>query len=161
MSDGTVGIGIRRPLRGLGIAASGLSAQRARLDVIAANIANAETTRGVDGTPYRRRVVRLEAVPFQPLLAAREGSPSRGSAAAGLTEGVGGVRVAGVAEDASEGPLVYDPGHPDADEDGYVRMPNVNITDEMVEMMDARRLFEANATVFQAIKSMLRRAAQL
>ena len=64
-------------------------------------------------------------------------------------------------EDLSEGALVYDPGHPDADEAGYVRMPNVNITDEMLDMMDARRLFEANASVFQAIKSMMYRATQL
>jgi flagellar basal-body rod protein FlgC len=73
----------------------------------------------------------------------------------------GGVRVLGTVEDPSEGSLVYDPGHPDADQDGYVRMPNVRITDEMVDLMEARRLYEANASVFDAVKSMLRRAAQL
>lgn len=153
MSDGPVEIGLRRPMRSLGIAASGLSAQRARLDVIASNIANAATTRGPDGTPYRRRVVLLEAVGFQPLLDA--------STAAAGEDGSGGVRVAGVVEDLSEGPLIYDPGHPDADENGYVRMPNVNLTDEMVDMMQTRRLFDANVSVFQAMKSMLRRATQL
>ncbi|MFQ5537918.1 MAG: flagellar basal body rod protein FlgC [Gemmatimonadota bacterium] len=153
MGEGTVGIGIRRPMRGLGIAASGLSAQRARMNVIAANIANAETTQGVDGAPYRRRTVALEEVAFQPLLGAT------GGAVVGK-EG-GGVRIVGVQEDTREGPLVYDPGHPDADENGYVRMPNVDINQEMVDMMEVRRLFEANVSVFQAIKTMLRRAAQL
>jgi flagellar basal-body rod protein FlgC len=71
------------------------------------------------------------------------------------------VRVAGVAEDTTEGPLVYDPGHPDADTNGYVRMPNVELTQEIVEMMEARRYYEANATAFQAIKSMLQRATQI
>jgi flagellar basal-body rod protein FlgC len=153
MSEGSIQIGMRRPTRSLGIAASGLSAQRARLDAIASNIANAETTRGVDGTPYRRRVVELQEVGFGSLL--------EGSSAADSVEGNGGVRVTGVSQDLSEGPLVYDPGHPDADEKGYVRMPNVSITEEMVDMMDAQRLFEANASVFQAIKAMLSRAAQL
>lgn len=143
---------IREPLRGLGIAASGLSAQRARLDAIAANIANAETTRGVDGTPYRRKVVRLEEVAFESLLP--------GAVARADGEG-GGVRVSGVEEDAAEGALRYDPGHPDADEAGYVRMPNVDISGEMVDLMVTRRLFEANATVFQAMKSILRRSTQI
>lgn len=155
MSDGGIPIGtggIRQPMRGLGIAASGLSAQRTRLDAISANIANAETTRGVDGTPYRRKVVRLEEVGFEPLLTGTTAEPEAES---------GGVRVVAVEEDLSEGALVYDPGHPDADENGYVTMPNVDITTEMVDLMETRRLFEANATVFQAIKSMLRRSTQL
>lgn len=157
MSDGGIPIGgqrVRQPMRGLGIAASGLSAQRARLDAISSNIANAETTRGADGTPYRRKVVRLEEVGFQPLLNGPE-APTQGE------DGFGGVRVAGVAEDTSEGALVYDPGHPDADANGYVHMPNVDINTEMVDMLETRRLFEANATVFQAIKSMLHRSTQL
>jgi len=148
------GGGIRQPMRGLGIAASGLSAQRARMEAISENIANAETTRGPDGTPYRRKTVSLEQVGFEPLL-------NQGAAPAPGQEGYGGVRIAGVQEDTSEGPLVYDPGHPDADENGYVRMPNVDIDTEMVDLMDARRVFEANASVFQAIKAMLHRSTQL
>ena len=74
---------------------------------------------------------------------------------------VSGSKVTGIVEDQSEGPLVYDPGHPDADDAGYVRMPNVRITDEMVDLMDARRVFEANATVFQSAKQMLRRAIDI
>ncbi len=153
LGDGQIANRVRRPMRSLGVAASGLSAQLARLEAIATNIANAETTRGPDGTPYRRKVVEFQEVGFQPLL--------MGSVNAFEEDVIGGVRVAGVAEDLSEGVLVYDPGHPDANADGYVRMPNVNITNEMVDMMDARRLFEANASVFQAIKSMMHRAAQL
>lgn len=141
-------------MRGLGIAASGLAAQRARMDIISENIANAETTRGPDGKPYQRKVVSLQAVGFQPLL-------SQGRTPAPGEEGYGGVRVTGVQADASEGPLVYDPGHPDADPNGYVRMPNVDINTEMVDLMDARRVFEANATVFQAIKAMLQKSTQL
>lgn len=152
LGDGPV-IQFRRPMRPLGVAASGMAAQLARLTAIASNIANAETTQGPDGTPYRRRVVQFQEVGFQPLL--------MGSVNALEEDVIGGVRVVGVAEDRSEGALVYDPGHPHANEDGYVLMPNVNLTEEMIDMMDARRLFEANASVFQAIKSMLHRAAQL
>ena len=156
MSGGDFPIGpsgvIRRPMRSLGIAASGLSAQRTRLDVIAANIANAETTRGVDGTPYRRKVVQLQEVAYQ---------PTDGVAVPADPDGFGGVAITGVTEDTTAGPAVYDPGHPDADENGYVRMPNVDINTEIVDMMETRRLFEANASVFQAIKQMLHRSTQL
>lgn len=143
----------RQPMRSLRVAASGMAAQLARLSAISSNIANAETTRGPDGAPYRRRVVLFEEVGFQPLL--------MGTVNAFEEDLIGGVRVVGVAEDLSEGVLVYDPGHPDANGDGYVLMPNVNLTQEMVDMMDARRLFEANASVFQAIKSMMYRSTQL
>jgi flagellar basal-body rod protein FlgC len=157
MIDGTPPIGIRRPMRGLGIAASGLRAQRTRLDVIAQNIANAETTRGTDGRPYRRRSVELREVGQSPILLRR----SADDVPVSFQDNLGGVEVAGVVEDPSEGQLVYDPGHPDADEGGYVIMPNVSINEEIVDMMEARRLFDANASVFQAIKSMLHRATQL
>ena len=164
--------GVRRFFRSMGIAASGLSAQRARIEAIADNIANAETTRTSDGTPYRRRVVQLEQVPFAEVMATHQGFvgpipgsrpmvPGANPLAPGEVPEAGGVRILGTAEDVTEGPLVYDPGHPDADEDGYVRMPNVRVTDEMVDLMEARRLYEANASVFDAVKSMLRRAAQL
>jgi flagellar basal-body rod protein FlgC len=72
-----------------------------------------------------------------------------------------GVAVRGIAEDATEGPLVYEPGHPDADAAGYVRYPNVRITDELIDLMDARRVYEANATVFQSAKAMLRRSIDI
>ncbi len=156
--------GLRGFFRSMGIAASGLSAQRARIEVIADNIANAETTRTTDGTPYRRRVVQLQEIPFSEIMARQGGVPQPSVprvGAARVTPDPGGVRIAGIAEDTSEGPVVYDPGHPDADEDGYVRMPNVRMTDEIVDLMEARRLYEANASVMDAVKSMLKRAIQL
>lgn len=151
---GNVIPGARRPFRSLGIAASGLSGQRARMEVVAANIANATAVRP-DGTPYQRKVAVLRETPFDPVLQARvqEGSPRE--------QGPGGVEVSGVVEIESEGRPVYDPAHPDADQDGYVRMPDIDVTTEMMDMMDARRLYDANATVFEAVKGMLRRAAQL
>lgn len=155
---------VRPMFRTLAIAASGLSAQRQRLEVVAQNVANAETTRGPDGEPYRRRVVRMEAQEYarQPYEVVPPGVDSRLRLPSGDPMATaGGVRVAAVEEDPTEGPLVYDPGHPDADPNGYVRYPNVRITDEMVELMDARRVYEANATVFQSAKSMLRRAIDI
>jgi flagellar basal-body rod protein FlgC len=158
---------VRPMFRSLGISASGLSAQRQRIDAIAQNIANAETTRTAEGGAYKRRIVQMEEQGWMPdpaALAAGDiwptGQPA-GELAIPPFETEGGVRVAGVAEDTTEGPLVYDPGHPDADTNGYVRMPNVELTQEIVEMMEARRYYEANATAFQAIKSMLQRATQI
>ena len=152
----------------LDIASSGLSAQRLRMEVIATNIANAETTRTETGGPYRRRVVQMEetrapgAAPEYPPLPGLPGeSQDNVMTPADPTLSLGGVRVAAIEEDATEGPLVYDPGHPDADANGYVRMPNVRITDEMVDMMEARRVYEANATVFQAAKQLLRRSLDI
>jgi len=79
----------------------------------------------------------------------------------GPTGGGAGVHVAGVQEDSTDGQLVYDPGHPDADKNGYVHYPNVRVTDEMVDMMDARRVYEANASVFQTAKGMLKQALNI
>lgn len=153
MIQGAPPSGSPRPLfRSLGIASSGLTAQRTRIDTIATNLANAETTRTPEGGPYRRRVVLLQEAGG----AAAPGMPG----AAGPEQGAG-VRVAGVVETLAEGPVVYDPGHPDADEAGYVRLPNVNISEELIDLLASRRLFEANASVFQAVKAMLRRAAQI
>ena len=156
----------RPPLfRGLDIATTGLSAQRMRMETIATNIANAETTRGPDGQPYKRRMVQLEAAtalgapPSYPPLPLDQ--QKDGVAAPDPSAPLGGVQVVGISEDQSEGPLVYDPGHPDANAQGYVRYPNVRITDEMVDLMEARRVYEANATVFQAAKQLLRRALDI
>ncbi len=170
MAGGISGAGPGAIFRSLGISATGLSAQRIRIEAIAMNIANAETTRTADGTPYRRRVVMLQEARFDPIfrpmistdrpVGAQLPAPG-GRIASDPVDGLGGVRVVGIAKDLTEGALVYDPGHPDANEDGYVRMPNVSITDEMVTLMEARRLYEANASVFEAVKSMLRQAARL
>jgi len=187
---------VRPMFRSLAIAASGLSAQRQRLETIASNLANAETTRTADGGPYKRRVAILQAAtgetqlygattpaamagaygtvanpipPFGtsafqvPALAGSAGDASRPIEVPllGGDDGLHGVRVAQVADDRSEGPLVYDPGHPDADANGYVRYPNVRVTDEMIDMLDARRIYEANATVFQSAKAMLKKALEI
>lgn len=154
------GAAARRFFRPLRVAASGLSAQRARMETIAANIANAEATRTADGGPYQRQVAQLQA------RASAESGPVR-LASLDLpplpfqSNEPGGVDVAGVATDATEGPLVYDPGHPDANADGYVRYPNVEISQETVDLMVAQRAYEANATAFQVLKSVLHRALQI
>jgi flagellar basal-body rod protein FlgC len=166
---------VRPMFRSLAIAASGLSAQREQMETIATNIANAETTRTESGTPYRRRVVTMEAAPpqlqpFQQQLfqqqfldAQRTETTDTGviqfpgllpTTPTPLDANATGVRVAGVQEDASEGPLVYDPGHPDANADGYVRMPNVDTVAEMVDLITAQRGYEANVTAMQTAKAM-------
>ena len=138
------------PFHSLRISSSGLSAQRARIETIAENIANADV-RDADGNPFRRRIVELQANDFGEALAF--------AADEGAVEG--GVTVRGLVEDATPGRMTYDPGHPAADENGMVEASNVNTIDEMVDLMDARQRYEANATVFDAVKAMLRRATQL
>lgn len=129
------------------INASGLTAERYRMDIISQNIANANTTRTEDGTPYRRKVVTFaekeKQTPFSRVLNdARDHYSGKG------------VRVDSVQEDKwTEMKMVYDPSHPDADENGYVLYPNVNIVTEMTNMIDASRAYEANATAFSASKS--------
>lgn len=140
------------PFQGLAVASSGLAAQRMRMEITAANLANAETTRTADGGPYQRRIVTMEPTPSNAVAPQAMGD---------YAPSVGGVRVTGIATDTTPGPLVYDPTHPDADKAGYVRMPNVDATQELVTMMEARRLYEANATVFSATKAMLRRAIDI
>ena len=167
---------VKPMFRTLAVAASGLTAQRARVETIAGNIANAEVTRTPDGGPYRRQVVQLATAPAPMALPALPALPPLMDSGAfpvpftaptldggGITapDAATGVQLAGVIEDASEGPLVYEPGHPDADANGYVRYPNVRITDELVDLMDARRVYEANATVFQSAKAMLRRSLDI
>ena len=136
------------------INASGMTAQRFRMDIISENVANASTTRTADGTPYRRKVVVFEE---------KAGRNTFGSALANATDKLSGsgkfsgqgVKVTGVYGDfETEMNKVYDPSHPDADEDGYVTYPNVNIITEMTNMIDASRAYEANSTAFSASKSM-------
>lgn len=138
----------------LRISASGLTAERLRLDVIADNLANVNTTRTATGGPYRRKVAILEERPtdFADLLGIR--SPL-------ATGRRGGVRVAAIAEDTSPPQRVYNPGHPDADADGYVLMPNVNVVTEMVEMITATRAYEANVTAMNAAKQMALRTLDI
>lgn len=129
------------------INASGMTAQRYRLDVISENIANINTTRTSDGTPYRRKVVTFEQAP---------GRNSFKSVLNRCYQGFDGkgVRIMRVGEDhLSEMVMAYDPSHPDADENGYVTYPNVNVVTEMTNLIDASRAYEANATAFNASKA--------
>ena len=168
----------RSLFQSLRIPASGLSAQRQRIDVIAQNIANAETTRTAAGTPYRRQVTalgevrnppdfRLPQIADVPRLPTGEVWEMDGFGAVSPedqpdpTRALEGVEVVGIGEDPTDFVPVYEPGHPDANEDGYVLYPNVDMTAEMVDLMSARRVYEANLSVFQAVKSMLRQAAQI
>ncbi len=139
-------------LSGMNISGSGLTAQRMRMDVISENIANVDTTRGADGKPYTRKYVVLEERnnSFADVLM---------NSAENKTEG--GVRVAEIGDDASPYQLVYDPSHPDANEEGYVEMPNVDITQEMVDMISAYRSYEANVTAFNAYKDMAVKALEI
>ena len=165
----------------LAIASSGLSAQRVRMDVIAQNLANAETTQTPQGGPYQRRVVHARGdraehtsigVRTSTSIAATRSTRRRprptvspggryASTPIEMTNDAGGVRVASIGVDKSDGPMVYNPGSPDADKNGYVHMPNVNMTDEMMDLMNARRLYEANATVFQVARAMLHKAIDI
>jgi flagellar basal-body rod protein FlgC len=141
---------------GLEISASGLTAQRLRMDVTAENLANAQTTKGVDGQPYRRKEVVLREIPqtgFGAQLTAAMGT--RGAKRAG------GVEVAEIAEDKTAGKLTYDPGHPDANAQGYVQMPNVDTVTEMVDLIDSSRAYDANVTAMQASKQMFTKTLEL
>jgi flagellar basal-body rod protein FlgC len=127
---------------------SALTAERLRMDVTAENLANAQSTRGADGQPYRRKEVVLQQSGdgFGRMLGAAMGQGASGTP--------GGVEVAAIVEDQSDARLVYDPAHPDANAEGYVAMPNVNPVTEMVDLISASRGYEANVTAIQTAKSM-------
>lgn len=137
------------------INSSGMTAQRFRMDIISENIANANTTRTEDGSPYVRKVVRFREkggqTPFSRILHDR------------LDQYSGrGVKVVQVQEDTwTQMNIVYDPAHPDADENGYVTYPNVNTVTEMTNLIDAQRSYEANATAFNASKNIATRGLEL
>ncbi|MEZ0537761.1 flagellar basal body rod protein FlgC [Caldicellulosiruptoraceae bacterium PP1] len=138
----------------INISSSALNAQRVRMDVIAQNLANANTTRTEDGTPYRRKVVVFEErkTSFQEVLNNQINNNQISS---------GGVRVKAIIEDQSPFKRVYDPNHPDADKDGYVNMPNVDTVTEMVNMIEASRNYEANITALNITKSMISRSLEI
>jgi flagellar basal-body rod protein FlgC len=140
---------------GLEISASGLTAQRLRMDVTAENLANANTTKGADGQPYRRKEVVLREIPQTGFGAKLTVAMGAGGARSG------GVEVAEIAQDQTGGKLVYDPSHPDANAQGYVQMPNVDTVTEMVDLIDASRAYEANVTAMQASKQMFAKTLDL
>ena len=141
---------------GMEISGSALTAQRLRMNVTAENIANAETTKGADGNPYRRKEVTLQSVGQ----AGTFGSQlSRAMGTSGVAPG--GVQATAITEDQTNGKLVYDPSHPDADDEGYVRMPNVDTVTEMVDLIDAQRAYEANVTAMSASKQMFAKTLEI
>ena len=139
--------------KSMDVSASALTAQSFRMDVIAQNVANATTTRTENGDPYRRRSV---------VFAEREASfADTLSAVQGGADAGGGVTVSETVEDQTPFELVYDPTHADADENGYVRMPNVDVAREYVDMISATRSYEANITVMNATKRMALKALEI
>ena len=140
-------------LDALHISSSGLSAQRVRMNVISSNLANANTTRTIQGGPYKRKDVVFAAQqgsgPFQNMLKSHNNST--------LSE----VRVVGIITDPRPPQLKYDPQHPDANKQGYVAMPNVNIVEEMVNMISATRSYEASVAAINATKSMALKALEI
>lgn len=157
---------------------SGLTAQRMRMDIISQNIANATTTSTASGGPYQRQAVIMAPKGDANFRDALDGALSQNP----LTQGRrsfdrvntiidesranagnpnGGVRISQITTDTTQGPMVYDPTHPHANEDGYVQMPNVNIVYEMVNMMSASRSYEANMTALSTTRAMIQRTLEM
>jgi flagellar basal-body rod protein FlgC len=136
-------------LSALRISASGLAAERVRVNLASSNLANAESTRGPDGKPYQRLDPVLQAVPFGEELSQAGGTSPMG------------VEVAEVAKDASPGRRVFDPSHPDADAKGFVTLPNVNPVHEVVNLMTASRAYDANSSALETLKTMAQKAIDI
>ena len=136
----------------LSVGASGMSAQRQRAELLVENLANAETTRTPDGGPYRRKDAVFES--------ATVSSPFSSVFSSEL-QSMGGVAVADVVVDQREPELRYMPGHPDANKDGYVAFPKMNMAEDMVDLMGAARGFEANVSAISAVKDMIQRSIDL
>lgn len=132
-------------ISGIDITSGALAAQKMRLDIVAQNIANAQTTRTADGTPYKRQIVAFETE-----LVKRVGGNSLAT-----------VRVAGVTDDRSPGQAVYNPQHPDASADGLVTMPNVNLAYEMVDLITASRAYEANLSVVKSARTLAQKTFEI
>ena len=139
------------------ICASVLSAQRLRMDIASENITNIDTTRTEEGGAYRRKDVVFESYGTNSFRdALRNAAKGKGISSAGV-----GVRVAEIVEDDREMKMVYNPGHPDANEDGFVEMPNVDLLKETVDAMSATRSYDANITALNAIKAMAQKALEI
>jgi flagellar basal-body rod protein FlgC len=134
----------------LEVAASGLSAERIRMNTVASNLANVRTTRTPEGGPYKRLDPLFEAVDIERL----RGTPS-------MAQGVSLVQVQRIVEDQRPGTMVYEPGHPDANADGYVEYPNIHAVEEMVNMITASRAYEAGVTSIETVKQMARSAIEI
>lgn len=138
----------------MNISMSALTAEKTRMDIIAENIANSKTTRTAGGTPYRRKIPVFREynnrTPFEAVLGEKTGKDK-----------FKGVKISRVEEDSSPFVSVYEPGHPDADENGYVLMPNVNTVKEMVDMISAQRAYDSNVTAVSTAKAMMMKAFEI
>ena len=136
----------------LSVSESGMTAQRTRAELLVENLANAETTRTPEGGPYRRKDVVFESAPaetpFSSVFESQLGQPD-------------GVRVSEVLQDNSQPELRYQPGHPDADKNGYVAFPRINPAEDMVDLMGASRSYEANVSAISAVKDMIQKSIDL
>jgi flagellar basal-body rod protein FlgC len=135
--------------------ASGLNAERARIEVAVSNLANAESTRSATGEPYRRRDVVLASDQVA------EPAATFGATLHNASASATGVRVAAIVEDQTEFKRRYEPSHPDADADGFVALPNVEPAEEMVDMLSAARAYQANLTAINLVRDMIARALEL
>lgn len=134
-------------LQGIDVTASALNAEKTRMDIVAQNIANAQTTKGADGKAYQRKQVTFETI--------------MQNAGGAYDSRAGGVRVAQITNDTTQGAMVYNPQHPDADAKGMVQMPNVNLATEMVDLISSSRGYEANLAVVKNAKQMARKALSI
>ena len=137
----------------LSVSASGMAAQRFRAELVIQNLANSETTQTPEGGPYRRRDALFQSAP--------QTSPFSSVFQTELTDGVNGVEVADVIQDPSVGEKRYQPGHPDADKEGYVTYPNVNPAEDMVDLLSAQRGYEGNVAAMAAVKDMIQHSIDL
>lgn len=141
--------------KSVNVSATGLTAERLRMDLISKNIANADTTRTAAGTPYRRQMAVFREQEgnsaFANVLDAEKGKNAAGN----------GVEVVEIVEDQTDFKRIHNPGHPDADEEGYVLMPNVDVVTEMVNLISASRGYEANVTALKASKAMASKALEI
>jgi flagellar basal-body rod protein FlgC len=140
-------------IKTIDIAAGGMTAQRTRLNVISTNLANANTTKTDEGTPYRRKTTIFESTPA--------GGTFQEQFANNLDAQIYGVRVSEIVPVQDEFKKIFDPSHPDADPNGYVYLPNVNLVQEMVQMLNANRSYEANAAVIRTAKDMALKALEI
>jgi flagellar basal-body rod protein FlgC len=139
-----------KPFSILDISASGLTAERARMSVIASNIANAQVTETPDGGPYKRKEVEFSSVLNKSMIGSKSNNKM-----------LSGVKIKGITESKLPPNMVYIPGHPQANKEGFVSMPNVSIAKEMVDMIAASRSYEANTSVISAFRKMSERALNI
>lgn len=156
-------------LSSISVVGSGLTAQQLRLDVIAENITNMNTTRTESGGAYRRKVVVMQSEKGKNgfrMAMARAGAAGNTTNSVGTVsnrgyETAGGVRITSIEEDPTENPIIYDPTHPDADEAGYLEMPNVTLVKEVTDAMAASQAYSADVTAFNTLKSVISKAMEI